>query len=341
MNEILNTLASKYNWQDTSAIQLHSGLINTTFKVTTNNEQFIVQKINSSIFTNPTIIHNNLNKLQQFLVKTNSNYHLIAPIKGVDGKTIYSIKNQYYRAFQFINHSHTIPVVHTSHQAFEAAKQFAYFTKTFNKFHPNQLQITLPNFHDLNLRYQQFLQSIQLGNKQRIEAQQQLIDTLLSHEKIVLHYNNFIQHADAKIRVTHHDTKISNVLFNQKDEAIAVIDLDTVMPGYFLSDVGDMIRTYVSPVSEEEKDYSKIIIRKNMLTAIYEGYLTYMNDELTNFETENFYFAGEMMIFMQALRFITDYFNNDSYYTTQYPQQNLTRANNQLHLLKLLQAACK
>ena len=126
------------------------------------------------------------------------------------------------------------------------------------------------------------------------------------------------------------------MLFNNNDKGLCVIDLDTVMPGYFISDVGDMIRTYLSPVSEEEKDFSKIQIRDEYFKAIAEGYLTEMNDELTATEKEHFVYAGKFMIYMQALRFLTDYLNDDIYYGSKYEGHNFIRANNQLTLLNRL-----
>ena len=139
-----------------------------------------------------------------------------------------------------------------------------------------------------------------------------------------------------KLRVTHHDTKISNVLFNQEDKGLCVIDLDTVMPGYFISDVGDMIRTYLSPANEEEKDFSKIEIREEYFSAIWKGYMSEMNDELSTEEKNHFIYAGKFMIYMQAIRFLTDHLNNDIYYGAKYPGHNLVRAGNQAVLLQRL-----
>ena len=134
----------------------------------------------------------------------------------------------------------------------------------------------------------------------------------------------------------HHDTKISNVLFDKKNRGLCIIDLDTVMPSFFISDVGDMMRTYLSPVSEEEKDFSKIEVRDEFFEAIVRGYLHDMNDELSAIEKNYFVYAGKFLIYMQALRFLTDYFNNDVYYGSKYPQQNFVRANNQIVLLRRL-----
>ena len=165
-----------------------------------------------------------------------------------------------------------------------------------------------------------------------------MIDEIESFSSICQRYELFIEHPDAKKRVIHHDTKISNVLFDENYKGVCVIDLDTVMPGYFLSDVGDMIRTYITPVSEEESDFSKIVIQQDFLQAIKKGYYHYMGNELTEFEKQHFFFAGEMMIYMQAIRFLTDYFNYDKYYKINYTEQNLVRAKNQMYLLKALKA---
>src|SRR5690606_13410418 len=105
------------------------------------------------------------------------------------------------------------------------------------------------------------------------------------------------------LRVIHHDTKISNVLFDEYGKGLCVIDLDTVMPGYYISDVGDMMRTYLSPANEEEKDLSKVLIRKDIFRAIYEGYMDKMGKELNKNEKFFFIYSGEFLIYMQALRF--------------------------------------
>ncbi len=137
-----------------------------------------------------------------------------------------------------------------------------------------------------------------------------------------------------KLRVMHHDTKISNVLFNAENKGACVIDLDTVMPGYFISDVGDMMRTYLSPVTEEESDFDKIKVRDEYFKAIADGYLNKMRDKLSETEKAHFVYAGKFLIYMQAIRFLTDYLNNDAYYGSKYEGHNLMRAKNQIVLLQ-------
>jgi hypothetical protein len=131
------------------------------------------------------------------------------------------------------------------------------------------------------------------------------------------------------------------VLFDANNKGLCVIDLDTVMPGYFISDIGDMMRTYLSPANEEEKDFSKIEIRQEYFESIWKGYMSEMKDELNREEKSHFIYAGEFMIYMQALRFLTDHLNNDVYYGARYEGQNFVRAGNQMQLLKKLMEKAK
>ena len=174
------------------------------------------------------------------------------------------------------------------------------------------------------------------GNKERIDQSKKLIEELQGNVNIVTEYHSIINNPEFKKRVTHHDTKISNVLFDKNDKAVCVIDLDTVMPGYFISDVGDMMRTYLSPANEEEMEFDKIIVRDDFYKAIVQGYASEMKDKLTETESGYFFYAGKFMIYMQALRFLTDHLNNDVYYGAKYEGHNFVRANNQIVLLRRL-----
>lgn len=334
---LLDTLAAKYGWHNYQMTPIESGLINHTYKVVTPQGKFVLQQLNTNVFKQPLAVDANMQLLKSQLATSQPDYLFVAPIAGIDGSSLYQVNDQYFRAFYFIEGSHTVATVTTPEQAYEAAKAFATFTAVCNTIDTTALQKTLPNFHNLPLRYQQFEAAINTANSERLTACKTLIEALQAQQTIVTKYEAFIAHPDAIKRVTHHDTKISNVLFNDANEAICVIDLDTVMPGYFISDVGDMIRTYVCPVSEEESDLSKIVVRKAYLQAIQTGYYSHMQQHLTDFEQAHFFFAGEVLIYMQALRFCTDYLQNDVYYPIKYPHHNLVRANNQMQLLLALQ----
>ncbi len=321
--------------QSYKATLINIGLINTTYKITTDsNQQYILQKINTNVFTNPIAIDDNIAALSNFLQQNNASYLFTHPLKTKKGATMLHYQNNCWRMFAYIPNSHSKQILTNPIQAYQAAFTFGNFTNQFNNLNTNLLQTTLPNFHNLAYRYELFCNSLINGNKQRIaNCNDEII--FLQQQKIILNtYNEIIANPNFKQRITHHDTKISNVLFNASDDAICVIDLDTVMPGYFISDVGDMMRSYLSPVSEEETDLSKIIIRPTYFDAIKKGYLAAMQGNLNQYEQQHFNYAGSYIIYMQALRFITDYFNNDIYYGIKYGNHNLNRAKNQITLLQ-------
>ena len=178
--------------------------------------------------------------------------------------------------------------------------------------------------------------ALQTGNPSRICETKGLARRLMDHAAIAGEYKRIKADPAFRLRVTHHDTKISNVLFDQAGKGICIIDLDTLMPGYFISDLGDMMRTYLSPVNEEGKDTENILIRDDFYQAIVHGYYEEMKDELSRQEKQHMYYSSLFMTYMQTLRFLTDYLHNDKYYLPAYPGHNLVRAQNQSVLLERL-----
>lgn len=314
-----------------------SGLINNTWKVLTPGKEYILQRINHSVFKHPPDIAHNVSLIADHLHHFHPEYKFVAPVISTTGEgMIYKKGEGFFRLFPFVAGSHSKDVVETPEQACEAAIQFGRFTKLLRGIDIHQLKITIPGFHNLTTRYQEFLYALEKGNKTRIGESERLIKMLMGYSDIVTTYNRVKLNKDFKLRVTHHDTKISNVLFDAEGKGLCVIDLDTVMPGYFISDVGDMMRTYLSPVSEEEKDFSRIQVRDEFYKAIVKGYFSEMKDELSDTEKRHVIYAGKFMIYMQAIRFLTDHLNDDVYYKARYPEHNLIRAGNQAVLLQRL-----
>lgn len=320
-----------------SIVPYGNGLINHTWKVTTPAATYILQQVNQSVFEKPQDIAHNIEIIASYLRKADPNYLFITPLPTLTGETLLQVEGAgFFRLFPFVAGSVTKDVVETPAEAYEAARQFSLFTKKLSGIDPSLLRETIPDFHNLQLRYQQFEKSLEEGDKKRIQAADKAIKKLIGFEPLVQQYRQVKNNPAFRLRVTHHDTKISNVLFDAAGRGICVIDLDTVMPGYFISDVGDMMRTYLSPASEEETDLSKVVVREDYFKAIVEGYLSEMSTELTAEEKGTFFFAGHFLVYMQALRFLTDYLLGDVYYATSYPEQNFNRAKNQLHLLNEL-----
>jgi len=334
----LNNILQKFGLENYSIRSFGNGLINNTWIVEngSHEKEFILQKINQNVFKTPQDIAFNIRLISDHLQHQHPTYLFTSPIQSNDGKDLIQSNEEYFRLFPFIKKTHTIDVVQKTEQAYEAAKQFGKFTKVLSGFDASQLKITLPHFHDLSFRYKQFEIALQNGNKERNKKSKGIINFIHEQKNIVDVYEKIKSDPHFKIRATHHDTKISNVLFDENEKGICVIDLDTVMPGYFISDVGDMLRTYLSPVDEDEKDFTKIEIRKDFYTAIIDGYSSEMNDQLTTAEKKYFIYAGKFMIYMQTIRFITDHLKNDIYYGAKYEGHNYVRADNQVTLLKRL-----
>ena len=317
---------------------LVSGLINKTWKISCGDKAYILQRINDHVFKRPSEIAENIRLIDDYLKKNSHDYLFVSPIKNLrQEEMVHHPLEGYFRLFPFIEGSRTINVVSSPDQAFEAAFQFGKFTRLLAGFDASRLHTTIPNFHNLSLRYEQYEDSLKHGNADRIRIAKPLIDDLKKYTYILTAFEKIQTNTHVKKRVMHHDTKISNVLFDDCGKGIAIIDLDTVMPGYFISDVGDMMRTYLSPANEEEKDFSKIEIRDDFFRGIVNGYVSSMGDELTESEHDLILYSGQFIIYMQAIRFLADYCNNDSYYEVQYEDNNLVRAENQICLLKQLE----
>lgn len=322
------------NLKHTAITPVERGLINNTWLVDTGEQRYIFQRINASVFKDPPAIAENLREIGGYLAAHIPGYLLPVPVEGTNGRDLQATDEGFFRLFPFVEGSHTVEVVENTNQAYEAAKQFGKFSALLDGFDVSKLRPTIPDFHNLPYRYNQFELSIKNGDPDRIREGIAEVTELRINRDLVDQCHFIMSDPDVPLRVVHHDTKISNVLFDDRGRGLCVIDLDTVMPGYFISDFGDMVRTYISPVSEEESDLDKIKVRESFFRAIAQGYFEEMGSALSDAEWSLVFYSGQFMIYMQALRFLTDYFRNDSYYGAKYEKQNLVRARNQLTMLK-------
>jgi Ser/Thr protein kinase RdoA (MazF antagonist) len=331
MKIMMQSIFDQYGWGNATAFPLTQGLINQTFEVSSVHGDFILQNINTQVFKDPFAIDHNIKAIGQYYNTNQPDQLFTFLVPNIVGETLIESAGKYYRAFKKID-GIALDVLTTASQAKAAANQFGQFTASLIEFPIAQLKVTIPQFHDLALRYHQFEQALIHGDSKRIDTAKDAILFLKSHQSYVKKWIHFTTNKEAHLRVTHHDTKISNVLFKD-DAAICVIDLDTTMPGYFMSDVGDMCRTYLCPVNEACQDLNQIKVLPERWTAIQEGYLEAMGEFLTSFEQDHFKFSGQCIIYMQALRFLTDFLELDRYYRVERPGQNLDRTNNQIQLL--------
>lgn len=314
-----------------------SGHIHQTFKVTVLQEEaeevFILQRFNQVVFQQPNAVMTNLGFINQHL-RQQPSYPLIVlePVPDREGNLLYQdAAGEYWRVFPFIPNTFTLDRPERPEQARAAARAFGAFLRALQKFDATQLDVTIPDFHDSLQRMRHFWAIVKRADPQRIFAAKAEIELLTQHIKFFHHINAL----KLPQRVVHNDTKINNVLFDAAtQEAVCVIDLDTVMPGTILSDFGDMVRTFTPTISEEERGAGDINIP--IFEALTAGFLEAIHKGLSPVEREHLVDGAQWMTLEQALRFLTDYLAGDVYYKTTYSEQNLFRARNQFQFFKVL-----
>ncbi len=316
------------------------GLINLSYKIICQlTSDFLLQQINKTVFAHPEQVQENYIRIWQYAEFEFTGLRLPSPKHCGRMTTLFVDRNEnYWRAFEFIEDARMCAVAEKPAQAKATAKAFAKFTAAFEDFNVSNLKEVIPGFHNLSLRYRQFEEAMKGELYERMSKSLPLIDELKQREKYKHFYEIVTESGEFPQRVMHHDAKITNVLFSNKTgRVICPVDFDTVMPGYFFSDIGDMIRSMVCSEDENSTNFNNIRIRKNFYDAIISGYLDVLGKQLTISEKKYIHYSGLLIIYMQALRFLTDYLNGDVYYRISNPDQNFDRAKNQLILLQRLE----
>jgi Ser/Thr protein kinase RdoA (MazF antagonist) len=320
-----------------------SGHINDSYKVLTNDKNYLLQRINHEVFKDVRGLTSNISKvsdhLAEKLARKGSHMQILFAIRTLNGEFIYKDDNEnYWRVFDFIESSKSYNRVDNPELAYEGGKAYGWFINMLNDFPVNTLFDTIPRFHDMNFRLGNFLKAVKsnpAGRAGEVGKEIEFINQRAEEMKLVI---NLGREGKIPVRVTHNDTKINNVLFDQEGKAICVIDLDTVMPGYVHYDFGDAIRTFTNTADEDEKDLAKVSISLPLFEAFTKGFLSETKSILTDTEIEYLVLSARMMTFIIGLRFLTDYIEGDVYYKTHYPGHNLTRAKVQFKLIESMEA---
>ena len=309
--------------------KVESGLINSTFVLNSSNNSYILQAINTNIFPNYEKGLENILTVGNWLKRKNYPYSFPLPIKG----RYLKVENEVWRLMPYVKNSISYNRVSSLGQVKSAANCLGEFYHHLSDFNTESLSITLPNFHNGNWIIKKFEEALLNADQERLLLTKSLINEIEKELPILKKWDEVCNSLPE--RVVHYDTKINNFLFDKKTgQVLALIDLDTIMPGCVLSDIGDMIRTYSNPVGEESKGIDKVVCNMEIINTIIEEFTKKI--VLENEEIENLFFGGMAITFMQSVRFLIDYLNGDSYYKTSYKDQNLVRAKNQWALYKSL-----
>jgi len=318
---------------------LGKGLINTTLLITDvdNGKQFVLQKINTNVFKNPDVIAQNIQIIEGYLSSNKIDYLFLTFLRTKSGELFYVDEmHNYWRMYEYVSDSCTVDIITDEELAKQTAFQFARFSQIMQGIDFTKIRPSIPDFHNLAFRYHQFEESTLKASVDRLHAASEYTSFLKQRHHYVEQYLMIISDPQCPLRMVHADAKIANILFRKKDlSPFCVIDFDTLMPGYFFSDLGDMIRTMVCSHDENEPDCDKLQFRRSYYDSIVEGYCAAI--QLTEKELSLIEFAGLCMTYMQALRFTTDYLNGDIYYAISYKEHNFDRLKNQCKLLDLLE----
>src|SRR5215204_448978 len=320
---------------------LGEGLIHRTYKVNFpgNDVPIVLQCINQTMFPQPENIINNYRIISQNLKYQAHSLQVPEMVLTNSGKLFWIDEDgNFWRGTLFINNSFAPSALSNEKEAFLVANSFAAFTLALAGLDTDQLDVIIPDFHNLSLRHHQFETAIQKATIQRLLKSTHVIAELRQRKFLVDFFDQIKKNENYRLRVMHHDCKISNILFDKTTkDVLCPVDLDTTMPGYYFSDLGDMIRSMACTVDENSTIWEAIDVEKKYYNAIVSGYMETMTDAFTREEVNHIHHSGLLLTYMQALRFVTDFLNNDIYYKTTYPEQNLNRALNQLILLEKIE----
>lgn len=306
---------------------------------------YILQRKNHLIFKDvPGMLDNivkatsHIRKKLQALGQIDVDRRVMTYYPAKDGKMF--VKDEagnYWTLFLFIPDSRGIEAIENPEQAYMAAQAFGFFQKQLSDLPGEELIETIPNFHNGITRLNAFQRSVDENKAGRVNETRELITKILDRSAEMTSLQRWLNDKSIPLRITHNDTKINNILFDNKDNALCVIDLDTVMPGSALYDFGDAIRTIGNKAPEDEPILEKIQFNREIYQAFAQGYLSEAKAFLTQKEIENLAFSCLYMAWEQAMRFLTDYLNGDVYYKTAYPGHNLVRTKAQVRYLEVLE----
>jgi len=322
-----------------------SGHINDTFiaKNIAGEPKFVLQRINHSIFKDVDMLQNNINFVTSHIRKkliangeTDINRKVLSFIPANDGKFYHFDGDSYWRVCLFIPKSRTYEVINPE-LSYEAGKAFGSFQSMLSDIPEGTLGETIPNFHNMEFRLMQFKEAIDQDLAGRLEEAKELVDELLQRSETYCVQEKFYREGKLKKRINHCDTKVNNILFDEEGNVLCVIDLDTVMPGFVLSDIGDFIRTACNTGAEDDENLDNIKVNMEIFKAYTKGYLETAKDFLIPLEISMLPYGGRLLTYMQTVRFLTDYLNGDTYYKIHSPKHNWQRSLAQFNFLRELE----
>jgi len=322
---------------------LGNGLINDTFRVVTDGpDDFVLQRINQGIFRDVDLLQHNIDcvtrhirrKLEMAGERDIDRKVLRFLPEKTTGKSYWTDGKEWWRVSVFIRDAITYEAV-TPEYAGYAGVAFGRFEAMLADI-PDQLGETIPDFHNMELRARQLRDAVAADAAGRMADPEvsAFVDQMFACEAEMCKAERMHREGVLPKRICHCDTKVNNMLFDRDGQILCVIDLDTVMPSFVFSDFGDFLRTAANTGAEDDPDLDKVDFNLEIFKAFAKGYLSTAGEFLTPLERENLPFAAMLFPYMQAVRFLTDHINGDTYYKIKYPGHNLVRTRAQWKLFQ-------
>ena len=328
--------------------EVSQGNVNRTYKVNYIRDDgtgmaqikpYLMQRVNTYAFKNPIQLMENIDKVTEYIRekqpdKVSLHYHHTEDANGERKTYLMDDDHGFWRVCNYVD-SVTFDSCDDIRVVRNAGEAFGEFQTVLHDFDASRLYYTIPDFHNTRKRYETLIQDMKLDPCGRVQEVREELDWLLSVQDGACRLTDLYNAGKLPLRVTHNDTKINNVLFDQEThEALVVIDLDTVMPGLVAHDFGDAIRFAANFEGEDSEAYDKVGVNLNIFWAFAEGFLKKTAKTLTDLEVETLGMSGFVLACELATRFLDDYINGDKYFNVKKEKHNLIRTRCQIALAK-------
>lgn len=320
------------------ADQIHRGHINKTYVTTMESDgtsrRYVHQWINKRIFVDPPRLMENIQRVVDHVNRKRPGQLKLVP--HTDGSWFYrDEEGEFWRTYEYVENHRVFDVVESTDTAYEAAVTFGQFLDDLSDLDAGSLHITIPDFHNTPARMNQLAAAKAGASPERLADSAEDLEFVRSVDHLATKLTDVLDRYPETVRVTHNDTKVNNVLFDaDTGKGKCVIDLDTVMPGSVLFDIGDLVRTACNRAAEDERDTSKVVFDAERFGAIVRGFAETTGRSLHEAEWAAMPYCGAVITFECGTRFLADYLNGDTYFATKYPDHNLVRARTQFALVK-------
>lgn len=317
-----------------------NGHINDTYllvcETPTGDKRYILQAVNTDIFKDYAGLMNNIEEVTGFLRdKGCGPRETLSLVKTKSGTSYFTdAEGGCWRMYDFVENSICLELPESNDDFYQCAVAFGKFQRLLDDFPVEKLCETIPDFHNTPKRYKDFSAAVDKDICGRAADCTDEIDFIKRREDFCSVLKESEQKGLLPLRVSHNDTKSNNVMLDGETRtALCVIDLDTVMPGYSVTDFGDSIRFGAATAAEDEKELSKVHFSLEKFKIYAKGYLDGCGGMLKDDEIMLLPEGAKIMTLECGMRFLTDYLSGDTYFKTAYPEHNLVRCRTQLKLV--------